>query len=153
MAVILFASCSERTEDCINDVAKNAKTDTGVVIGVRNCQTNTAEASAETSAEKNKTIPDENRIVKSLDEVSSMCYVFWDGRHWQKGKTEGDKFLRLKIGQHGVQVMVISLPIEMANEFGMSKDRPDQVDLEKGALGAFMKKHWYQLEILCNLSK
>ncbi len=146
--VWLSTSCSNRTEDCINDVAKNAKTDTGVAIGVANCRTNTAV----TSTNESKIPAEEKKIVKSIDGVSSKCYVFWDGRHWQNGKTEGDKFLRFKIGRYGVEVMEIALPVEMANEFGISKESPDQVDINKGPFGTFMQEHWYQLDTLSKLS-
>jgi hypothetical protein len=145
---ITVLSCEKKAEDCIDEVAKNAKTESGVAIGVANCRTNTNE----TNQKENKNLTDENKVVKSIDEVSSKCYVFWDGRHWQNGKTEGDNFLRFKIGKYGVEVMVIALPVEMATEFGISKDSPDQVDIKEGAFGAFMKEHWYQLDTLCNLS-
>ena len=91
-----------------------------------------------------------DKPVKSIDEVNTVCYVYWDGRRWQSGRTEGDNFLRLKMGRYGVHVMTLALPIQMAKEFGLSKDSSADVDVFKGEIGSFMKEHWYQLEALCN---
>ncbi len=38
IALIVCSSCSKTTEDCIDDVAKNAKTESGVAVGVTNCR-------------------------------------------------------------------------------------------------------------------
>lgn len=91
-----------------------------------------------------------DKTIKSIDEVNNLCYAYWDGRRWQSGKTEGDKFLRLKMGRYGVHVLTFSLPIQMANEFGLSKESSADVDVFKGEIGKFMNENWYQLEALCN---
>ena len=91
-----------------------------------------------------------DKPIKSIDEVNTLCYAYWDGRRWQAGKTEGDKFLRLKMGRYGVHVLTFSLPIQMANEFGLSKESSADVDVFKGEIGKFMNENWYQLEALCN---
>jgi hypothetical protein len=88
--------------------------------------------------------------IKNIDDVNSICYAFWDGRRWQTGQTEGDNFLRLKMGRYGVHVLTFSLPIQMANEFGLSKESATDVDVFKGEIGKFMNENWYQLEALCN---
>lgn len=91
-----------------------------------------------------------NNPIKSIDEVGTICYVYWDGRRWQSGKTEGDGFYRFKMARYGVHVMTLSLPIQMADNFNLRKDSAADVDIYKGEIGDFMKKHWYQLEELCN---
>jgi hypothetical protein len=91
-----------------------------------------------------------DKTIKIIDEVNTLCYAYWDGRRWQAGKTEGDKFLRLKMGRYGVHILTFSLPIQMANEFGLSKESSADVDVFKGEIGKFMNENWYQLEALCN---
>jgi len=91
-----------------------------------------------------------DKPIKSIDEVNNICYAYWDGRRWQSGKTEGDNFLRLKMGRYGVHVLTFALPIQMSKEFGLSKDSSSDVDVFKGEIGKFMNEYWYQLEALCN---
>lgn len=90
-----------------------------------------------------------DKPVKSIEEVNTVCYVYWDGRRWQSGKTEGDNFLRFAMGRYGVHVMTFALPIQMAKEFGLSKDSSADIDVFKGEIGGFMKEHWNQLEAIC----
>ena len=40
--------------------------------------------------------------------------------------------------------MTFALPIQMANELGISRDSSADVDIFNGEIGSFMKEHWYQ---------
>lgn len=116
-----------------------------------NTSTSSSQSSASPSSSQTSTQPNNGKTIKSIEEVNSLCYVFWDGRRWQNGKTEGGKFQRLVIGRYGVEVIEAALPIEMAKEFGINGKSPNEIDIEKGAFGAFMKENWYQLDLLCKL--
>ncbi len=116
-----------------------------------NSSTSSPESSDVPLSAQTPTQANNSKTIKSIEEVNSLCYVFWDGRRWQNGKTEGGKFQRLVIGRYGVEVIEAALPIEMAKEFGINGKNPNEIDIEKNALGAFMKENWYQLELLCKL--
>lgn len=91
--------------------------------------------------------------IKSIEEINSLCYVYWDGRRWQAGKTEGEKFQRHVLARYGVEMIEAALPIEMAKEFGINGKSKSEVALafDTGAFGTFMNENWHQLDSLCKL--
>jgi hypothetical protein len=136
-------SCSKKPEECIDDVAKNAKTESGVAVGVANCRADASKAISEES----KILNDGKRVVRSIDEVASKCYVFWDGRRWQLGKTEGPNFGRFSREKYGVELVELAIPRQMINELKVNTEVGDTVTSNQ--FNEFLNLYWNQVESLC----
>lgn len=103
-------------------------------------QSNEKNSSQESSLENSKPI-------KSLDEVRQLCYVYWDGVRWKLGKTEGDKFIRFSREFYGVEMVHLSVPVQVAKELNAIAKPGESVSDFK--FKNFMDTNWYQVEALC----
>lgn len=90
---------------------------------------------------------DNSKPIKSLDEVRQLCYVYWDGVRWRLGKTEGDKFIRFSREFYGVEMVHLSVPVQVAKELNAIAKPGESVSDFK--FKNFMDTNWYQVETLC----
>jgi hypothetical protein len=145
LALISIASiqigCSPRNlEDCLAEASK-APTEQGVSVAVGACHLKFNEASSPIPIEAVK----EEKVVTTTRE---MCYVYWDGVRWQKGKTKGKEFRRFSRDFYGVDVVELSIPSKMAEGYNISNKVGEKI--EHPAFKYFLDQYWYQVESLCN---
>ena len=93
------------------------------------------------------TVPVSNSTIKSIEEVRSLCYVYWDGVKWNLGKTEGDNFSRFSRDKYGVVIVEAAIPKQMANELNLSIKVGDTITNSR--FDEFIKSYWYQVEAIC----
>lgn len=84
IALIVCSSCSKKTEDCIDDVAKNAKTESGVAIGVTNCRI--------------KALPPVANEISADAKESKKCAFVWSDEavNFEEVHSVSDKFEQYK---------------------------------------------------------
>ncbi len=71
-AFVALASCQNKTEDCIDEIAKKANTEEGVRRGIENCYLKNSE---QKGSSENK---DQSKIIDD-------CNITWDGEAFVNG--------------------------------------------------------------------
>ena len=101
--VFLISGCHKSSEDCIDDVVKNSKTEQGVTVGVGNCYT------------KNKNL---NNKEPSKPEVAIVedCSLTWNGEKFIRGiPLDSTKYLT--VGFPNTTTLAY-IPLSMSKEIG-----------------------------------
>jgi len=129
-------------DECILEELKSGMTDTQTVLVMEACRN-------KFSSQKESTNGHKEGMHSPVEDISGACYVYWDGRGWKKGQTNGDRFYRLKFGRYGVHTHTASIPSEMAKEFSIKRSDAGSVNTESGPFAEFLGSTWYQIDLLC----
>jgi len=139
LSIFTLSACGKETySNCILENTKNLQTESAIAAVKLACLEKT------TPSEKNE------KIDKPITELSNnICYVYWDGRRFSLGATEGKKFKRYSSAYRGIEALVISLPLEMVIDLGIQND--ETLSWSDGKFGELMKNNWANIREICDL--
>lgn len=88
----------------------------------------------------------------SLENVNDgICYVYWDGWKFIKGKLKDDGFITLGVERYGIEVLRLSLPKKMAQDgFGINEQNASKVSVQDGDFAIFFKNNIAEISRLCS---
>ena len=138
-ALSLTGCAPSNREDCLADAAK-APTESGVSLAADSCV---------------RQFPSELRTspqappIASENKTRELCYVYWDGGRWKKGKSEGDLFKRFMASRYGVELIEISIPLKMVDDLKINES--NLFDEKNTKAAEWRGRYWYQVEALCDL--
>ena len=90
--------------------------------------------------------------MNSVENVNDgICYVYWDGWKFVKGKLKDVSFITLGVERYGVEVLRLSLPIKMAQDgFGINEENASKVSVQDGDFAIFFKDNIGEISSLCS---
>jgi hypothetical protein len=142
LILTVLSACTPRNlEECLSE-ASRAPTEQGVNLAAGACYSKFSKPS---KAPPTEPPAKENVITKTRE----LCYVYWDGTKWEKGKTQGDDFRRFSRDYYGVDVVELGIPSKMADSFNISSKVGDTVS--NGSFIQFLNSKWHQVESLCGI--
>jgi hypothetical protein len=90
----------------------------------------------------------------SKPKVVEPCNVYWNGREFKKGSTQGDaNFSRLSYSFYGVESVIVSVPNGMAKEFGIDTADTGKEFIPSKKFETFITNQWNDITRLCKLEK
>ena len=93
------------------------------------------------------------RTIRELKDTATTCNVYWDGSKFQLGKTEGDKFIRYRLSNYGVELILLAIPIEMFDIAGASVKSPFSKNISASDFMStpFFQENFPQAKALCKI--
>jgi len=142
LAAISQHGCTSRNlEECLTE-ASRAPTEQGVNVAASACYSKYGESK---KAEKAQANAKEIIVTKTRE----MCYVYWDGARWQKGKTQGQDFAKFSREYYGIDLVELAIPKRMSDRFNIKEDIGNNISNK--SFQEFLDRHWYQVESLCEI--
>ena len=93
--------------------------------------------------------PQKPKDAQEIPQGAGLCYVYWNGWKFLKGKAPSDTYHTFKLARYGVPLVAMALPKEMSDEF-MSGAKGDDLDMYKGKFADFFQQQYAAIELLCN---
>lgn len=94
-----------------------------------------------------------NKAITTIEEKDPTCYVYWNGKEFVIGKTEGEEFLRYRAEKNKAKSFEMAFTKNFIRKFeNLENEQKGQDPRNNKEFEKFFNYYWYQIASLCNIS-